>query len=436
MSILKPLIWTLTKDPYWVGLNAHQTSFLWKNTYLATTDVGFKVKYTLTCDVYKVDHEEFRAARMLEEPNQRQLVDEWHKDVLLPKFKELGYSFKYLSAWNQWDYGNPIPCWVAKEGGEDFIFYDHNCFELSEKLRELPWIVNRGCRAKFFSLKLERVDGLIRDNSLMNDHALIKENYNMIKVRGLKSPENSEQFRTWEETVIVTLLHRHMELQQEFCHIQANQEYKSKMISVKTRLVGSAVELSWELSGYRQDGCVLRGYRREEGFARNDQLGANGMCVVETSGDKGDCVQNLKEDREYFYAFLLTKDEPVYAKQTFLQSLTSTAAVERINTNILDSLRFSIRVPTRAELMRVDRMLERLKMTPDSNREKFERMFKELSEFVEFDESLSQWEKDLINRISESENYTPDEKAEKIDRLKGVIGSIRIASEPMPKMGN
>ena len=88
---LKPFIWTLTKDPYWVGpVPFYVTNFFWKRTFVAQTSCGFKIKYTVRCFIRKYDHEQFRAARMLEEKNQQELIDAWHYKSFLTKLKELG----------------------------------------------------------------------------------------------------------------------------------------------------------------------------------------------------------------------------------------------------------------------------------------------------------------------------------------------------------
>jgi hypothetical protein len=109
------------------------------------------------------------------------------------------------------------------------------------------------------------------------------------------------------------------------------------------------VELSWEIKEHQNSGFVLRGFRREGGFAPDKKaFGDQGMCVVETQSN-GQSVQHLEAGKEYFYTFFLTKDEPIYAEQKFLETFFGSPAVIGTRTNFADTLRFSIRVPTQME---------------------------------------------------------------------------------------
>jgi hypothetical protein len=410
-------------DHYSSGGNAHILHFLWKNTYTATTDCGLKVKYTLSCNADKIDHAAFRSARMLEEQNQQRLIDDYQREILLPALRELRCSFRYLAAWNEHYYGNPCLCCVAPEGGQEYIWFDFNCFETNQKLKNLPMMPRNGCRVSFFSLEL------FRDEELFKEELIIKENYDMIKVRTVESPENLPSFRQWEESVVASMLHRHLELRKEFQNIQGNQNHDSRMISVNMRFAGNAVELSWNAK--LQEHHVLRGFRKEDGFATTNlsDPASNGSAIVETRNPTGKAVLNLNEGKEYFFTFVLTQDEAVYEEQSFTQSLFQSAKRTGSNRFIVDSLRFSIRLPSRNEMQRIDRMIEKLSAPViDPKKAKLNRAIEELTSFIEFDENISELETNLVARIK-AKGYSEEKEQEKIDRLKGVAELIRINAE-------
>lgn len=249
----------------------------------------------------------------------------------------------------------------------------------------------------------------------------------MIKLKARESIENTEAHRAAEEATVIAFLHKKSELQRTFQHVQTDNEHKSNGISVKTRLVGQAMELSWDIKKYQNSGFVLRGFRKEDGFAHdNSSWNAHGMCVVETQSN-GQCVQHLDAGKEYFYTFMLTKDEPVYAEQKLLESFFCSAAVKGTKTRLADSLRFSIRVPTQMEIMQVDRMLEKVKAPPpaDPKREKINRAIEELQSFVEFDENITQIGEELIKQI-EKKNYSEEVRNQKIERLKALLDSMLV----------
>jgi hypothetical protein len=414
----------LFEDPYQEILKPQLRGFIWKKIYIGSTNCGFKVKYTISCLVDIIDRDEFRLAGMSHTANQEKLVDDWHSEIFVPKFKELRYSFRYLVGWDEWDHGNPCLCRIAEEGGEEFVFFDHNSFELRKELKKISPLEKNGCRAKFFSIEMER------NAALKKDEPLIQENFDMIKLRGLNSPQNTEAFRTWEEAVMISMYHRHAELEKEFLHLQANQRHESKMISIETRLVGSSVEVKWDFSKYKESDYVLRGHRKEDGFVTNDHSGpANGMCVVETQAFQGKVVQNLKQGNEYFFTFQLAREDPIYAEQKFPQSILNSPQIVGSQTKIADTLRFSIQIPTQAEMMRVEQLIEKAKTRPiDPKREKIDRAIEALTSFVEFEESISEVESTLMKRIK-SKGYSEDEAKNKMERLKGLVELIQIREE-------
>ena len=414
MGLLQNIYATWTNDPYHVSPDGMRERFTWKRTYTWQTDFGFHFRYEIVCEVRKIDWEGFKQARMLEQSNQHKLIDTWHTEIFLRYMKELLCSFRFVMTPRGIRLDeNPCLCRIVNEGGSDFVFYDYHCRGTTDDIQKLPFQRN-GCEVKLWWM------------TIIFDDLLLKENYNMIKMKEREAIENSVAYRAYEEAFIISLLEKKLELEQAFKNVQTDNDHSSRSIAVKTRLVGQAMELSWDIKEYQNTGYVLRGFRKEDGFVPdNNSLTAHGMCVVETQSN-GKAVQHLEAGKEYFYTFLLTRDEPVYAEQKFVESLFTSAAVRGTRTSIADTLRFPIRVPTQMEILQIERMLEKVK-TPavDPKREKINRAVEDLQSFVEFDETISQFGDTLIQQIEKS-NYPEEVRNAKIERLKALLDSMLV----------
>jgi len=426
VSFLTHISRVLAKDPYTVGRGFYVSYFHWKKTYTTATDMGFLVRYTLFCAVTKIDSEEFRNAQMLDEDNQQRLVDEWHTEFFLPRFRELKYCFKYLcEPFPKALFWNPCACRIIEEEGEKYIVADPGAYELTNEARALPPLRRNGCVITFFDLSLHS------DSHKYKDESLIEENYAMIKTRTLNSAENQPAYRIMEEVLVTTLWKKQIDLERELQKIQAIQEYKSDAINVTMRTASGVIELEWKVEQGEFD-CMFQGYRNAgEGFRSGDgRLESNGKCIIETRSCAGKAFQNLALGEEHFFSFFLTREMPVYEELKFPDSVFKSPRLVRKDTVIVDSLRFSVRMPTRLEIARVEQLLERAKTEPvDPRREKINRAFEELSSFVEFDESLTQWEDHFLKQI-EGKDYPLDEKRDKIEKLKSVVEALRIQSMP------
>jgi hypothetical protein len=415
MDFLKPVIWTLTKDPYWVGPQALHERFAWSRSYIGTTDQGLKVRYRITCDVQKVSHERFRKAGMLDVSNQNRLIDEWHESIFRQKFAELGFSFKYVIT-----QGGPgaYVCGECVENGRSGLGFDPNGF-LATSLLEKFTYEKCGCRIKLLSFDIE------------NDMALVRENYDMlrlIKIRDIDKVNTTPQFRLWEEGAITAMLKRHAELQAEFQHLQSNQQHTSRIISVNIRMVGSTIELAWQVNS-PETGVRIRGYRNDQGFTVHSQPDStSGHCILDTENRSGRLIQQLQEGKEYFYAFGATKNQPIYAGDTVTHAVRQMiGAPLRVGSETiqLDALRFSLHVPPQAELSRIQRLIDKMTAKPvNESRQFIDSAIQELCSFVEFEESLAAIQKQLIARIK-TKGHPRNEERELIQRLQAVVERIR-----------
>lgn len=355
---------------------------------------------------------------MLEESSQQEIMGIWHDQVFLPKFKELQCSFRFVMLpRGDIPHEPPSLCRVITKPKTVTVYYDHHCRETIDEIRVIPFRMN-GCNVTAFELKVSMSD------------AQLQENYNMIELTTRERLKDEPLFRAYEEAFVVVRLKRMSELQQTFQAVQTDQGHNAKCFSVKTRLVGRTLELSWDLKDYARNGYLLRGYKNEVGFASEVSLFKDqGVCVVQAQCN-GQSIQQLEAGREFYYTFILTRDEPVHEQQNFLQSIFSNAAVVGTKTRIVDTLCFSVRVPTPMEMAEVGRMLERVKETPvDPKREKINRAVNQLETFVEFSESLSDIQKILIKRIK-SKKYSPDEEADRIEKLMSSVNSMLVDNQP------
>ena len=113
---LREIYWSATGDPYWATLDARVGTFFQRRVYEAHTVCGYKVKYAISCWCHKVDHNEYKAAQMLEVENRERFVDEWHREVFLKKFRELNYRYELILGHPK--SLSPIFSRVVQEGGQ------------------------------------------------------------------------------------------------------------------------------------------------------------------------------------------------------------------------------------------------------------------------------------------------------------------------------
>jgi hypothetical protein len=391
--------------------------FLWKQTRDEVTDGGSKIQITISCNVDKIDHEEFRAARMLDRNRQDMLLDEWYRAVFLPRFAELKCSFRLLIDYFFW---TPSLCRIVKEGNEEFVAFDQHGYETVKEIAKIHFKKN-GCSVKLFALEASM------------DEASAEENNHMLRIlNGVNAVENSEAYRKHQEAVVVTLINGRFQLEKQFMTAQSDQKHSAKSFDLRSRLIGQSLEISWDLKRAADGVHTFRGYRRENGFLPLEKgLEEHGTYFVETQRN-GKAVQHIQDGKEYFYTFCLTVEEPVYANKSLMDTiLFNDPKPVGTKTKIVDSVRFSARASTQEEKLRIERALDKIAgksvASEDPKRAKLNHAFEELVSFVEFDENLSQWEKDLTARI-ESKSYSDEERKEKVERLKAVIESLRAAN--------
>ncbi len=368
--------------------------FITKGTFTTETVCGYKICYAVICNYSRVDKERFKAARMLEKENQAKLLKSVNDHLVIPTFKSKGRFWRLRAG----RYGQGALCRISKDGDESYVYNDHSCIDLNAELTATPF-KDFGCSAH------AAVD--ICDQS----DEIIEENYKrMIMLYGSNAIENSGKYMVEEESILVAAAKRELDLQREFRQHQTERFHKGEKISITTRLAGRALEIAWKFEQPLSPNASFRGYRKEGGFSPEVlPLASNGACVADSRVDDK-TVLTLAAGADHFFTFAITKSgtDGLY---------------------VVESLRFSVRLPTVEELAHAEKLI----LTMQANQQKVTMSKKtsdavqELLSFVEFEESITGVEKQLIDRIS-SKSYSPEEKANKIGRLKSVVESLRVAN--------
>jgi len=376
------------------------TRFQATRTFTAKTSCGFDVEYVLVAGYEKTNAKAFKAGGMLEESNREKLLSEFHGEVLLPLLRERGRSFRLIAGRDR----RPALCHISRDGQGQSVHIDISCRQLLRDAKAKKFR-RYGCEVRIEDIYLERLSD-----------KLVQENYKQMKLCDIKSVENSAPFKEAEEAFMVALLNRQMEIEKALQESQTNQTHKGDRFTVKTRAVGLAAEISWKIEGELPADQLIRGFRAEGGFAGNAGVAGSGVCIAEARRDNA-TVQSLREGTDYFFTFLLVR-VGADGGQT-----------------VLESLRFSLRIPTQSEISRIEQVVSKAAQYQnpappkrDEKQERIDRAMRELVSFVEFDESLSALEKRLIDRIGGKE-YTTEEKEEKIERLRAAVESLRLSND-------
>ena len=397
------------------AIQPHESSFFAEASFVCESDWAFKVRYNVSCLICKIDHDAFVRSGFRQRGDLVQLVHDWNNEVFTPSLRNHKCSFKFLRGPN---WMGPELCFIIQDNRESYIAIDALGNEILERLCESKFI-KHGCTVEPNCLCVEY------------DADLNAENYRMIKMRKLKSIENSDEFRQNEEETVVASLQQHFRLRQELLQAQANNDYSSKLIFIKTRQAGSAIELSWKIGTTHDEAkLVLRGYRNDTGFVEtHPQSTDHGSCVVQTDSP-GKSVQQLEPGKEYFYSFFVTEQKPIYAQQNVLASVVKSPKLLRYETITRDVLRFAVRIPAKADVLRVECMLEKLQQrSVDPATERFKEARDKLLTYAELDDGISQLENELIAKI-QRKKYSADKREDKILRIKGAVEALRLQISP------
>jgi hypothetical protein len=392
-------------NPYQEGKIAFWKCDVRKPTFRVTTVGGFLAQCRLTAEVWRHDDAAFTKARMLEEQSIQNLEGDFCQ-LFLRWLKDTDRQF-YISSL----YGRGHVIRLTEDGTIDD---EINCSKTTKAFGtvEMP---DYGCR-----VELILCDVWVEKE---NERSL-QENCIMIPADLRAQMEEEFRNRKMEEAWTMILLREWLKIQKNW-NIQfnsaSNRDYNANWISVHVETQGNEVILRWKFKEEENSSRFhLRVFRKEGGFALTDDVASQGTLVVDRWGSDWK-AERLDAGKTYFYTMLVS-----YSHKTgFLGNERTEVDQER--------LRFEVTTPPGSYVADLEQKLaarvERLEAArattpPDPSREKKSRALEELSAFVEFDDNISQWEKDLIKQI-ESKGYPTKERKEKIERLRLLVEDLR-----------
>jgi len=378
------------RDPY---ETSQWSQFFEQDVYHAQTACGYKVQYTLSCHFQKENHVEFKQAKMLDEKSRKAFLNVVHETVVLTALRIKGRSLRLLRSRPNF----PCLCWLVNTTEESYIAADVACIELNKELKNTRFN-HAGCT----TLSID-----VRFLAFPQTDEITEENYkHMIKLHDIDSIKNSPDYVAEEEAYMVAFAHREMELRKQFMHDQINQSHSGKLVTIQTKQIARAVEISWLLHTDLTHNQTLRLYRKQEEFWPGTfPIEKHGACIAESQCNDA-TIQTLASGTDYFFTMVIVEKD---SKET----------------RIWDTIKFSVRMPSIEEISKVDTLVAMTKNSKPRLTEKTQAALQELLSFVEFDENVSQLEKELVERIS-SKDYSEEEKEEKITRLNEVVDSLRI----------
>lgn len=379
------------KDPY---RNLAHRHFHAEGVFTTETKFGFLVSYRLQCFFEIVDFEQFKAERMLEDANQRHFLELINREVVLPTLRAKGRFFQLRHR------NNTLPALyqiVSDQNGQEHAEYDPNFCKAEAELQQKSYS-RLGCAVERIFIQHHR-----------NSPEIIQRNYTIMNIKHRKEIESSSLLSELEEALQVSVAYRELEIEREHQHRRSVQTVRGSHFHIDARSVGGSVEISWKFVKPTSPGVFLQGFTRTEGYwAGQLPVENNGMCIADAQQD-GNTGLHLGLGKDHFFTFVLLRK--------------AEKGVE-----IIETLRFSLRLPTHEEVCRLDRIAEQLSKRPaptSTLSPKSQAAVMELLSYVEFDESVSKLEKQLIEQIKAGD-YSDEEREEKLQRLRDVVESVRM----------
>jgi hypothetical protein len=376
--------------------------FIITRAFTAESYAGFKIQYELDLICRRKDDEVYKAARMLDDSVRQQVAEAYHKEVFCRHFDENRYFFHF-----GWDY---TPEWpeheivrtpVSKLVETSGIVLAGEVLQTRLNVDLHPLLFEKnGCELQLGKFR----------NHIFPDH-LIEENYAMISKEELEEVEDDERYGELIERIAVVALKRRL----EFFGKQSSQKHETDKYSITTEKSGRVVRIRWSMKSTLPSDELV-GFRKTGGFHPEilDET-KHGTLIAHSSKD-GEVIETLSDKESYFYTF-------------FLQS-----APERDGKRVMDSpLRFQLATASAEETKAIQStlaLIETRKPPPDPDKEHISRAIKELGVFVELDAALEAKTREWKKGIMENEEYSAEEKADKIERLRDVMAALRSKYEP------
>lgn len=422
LSYLLFIRWQM-RNPYVEGRAGYWQRETLKHVFNARTLRNFTTQYGLVITCERVDDLAFKAAQMLETPSQTALVGEYNEKVFLPFLQE--QSSRLRLRWRrsvvEHKISHHFDTALSKVHTEDGATYfrDLKREEINKHLEQRS-LTSCGCVVKFSEFEHWKVPDEI-----------IERNYTMLTDEHKEDAEEHEYYKELDEIYAVAALKRRL----EFFKDHKKQTFDSTYVTIETETAGRGLNIKWRIKGGVLNGYDLIGMRKTDGFFPNqwdDQN--NGPWVIQSSKD-GEATEFLPEGQTYFYTFIL---KPWKSELTFSECPTFTSrmnwlfsAESRVRLTYAIA-RFQVTIETKRETDAIEATLRRFleRMKPDPDKERVSSALKDLDLIFELDTTLEGKTKAWEKKIWSNQDYSAEQKSDKIDRLRDAMASLRSKYEP------
>ncbi len=376
---------------------------IWRN-FTARTLLNFKVEYELRLLTRPTDVGEFKNHRMLERASRQALAKEVNEECFLPYLEQNHYRFSFN-----------FPTSIASD--EIHKAFRPMLYRL-EKEEDGRISLRRWADGKFkvdlHNLAFKKNGCEIRigvDLPWNVPDSLIEENYAMLNEEQRTALSNNERFAEMEEMVAVAALQRRL----DFLGRGSLQKHQSDAFQVEVERAGAGVRIKWWFVFRHELGThELLGFRKTGGFFSDpwDEQN-NGILVIHDDRDN-EVIEFPKEGETYFYTL-------------FSQWPKGDGTMEKSG-----AVRFQVTIAPEKETMAIETALRRIterKPVADPAKEAVSQALKELGAYFEMEKAFEAMEKSFAEEIEKSDR-SPEEKEQKVERLRDIVAQIRSKYEP------
>jgi hypothetical protein len=229
---------------------------------------------------------------------------------------------------------------------------------------------------------------------------IVERNYRMLTPENIAELERNEKVLRLEEKMIAFLMMSTQEVRKQLIDAQTGQSHEGTEFRVVTRRAEEMVSIAWEFKKKGNPQALnVRGYRITGGF-HHDALSetSNGVCVIDSRAN-GSTVESLEPGETYYYTMFLRSGRG----------------------ELSDPIRFSIRIPTAAQICRMNDRGQ-----PKSNKRdaEIERMIATLETEKQKRDALRAYEQKSKAEIK-SMNLPPDQEREELEALEAAVEQAR-----------
>jgi hypothetical protein len=379
------------RDPYREGDSRYQRTLCFSETFFEKTLAGFHVAYTLDFNFERVDNEDFNLHKMLKDSSQSVLAHSFNTNRVkrLIFVNSCFFHIEWPRATGPHELFRTAVLRLEDEG-DTLLVKTMSHGDLLNLFNEEPFI-GHGCKVELVQFRLNPFN-----------EATIKENHAMLTDEQKIAILSDDRYGTFEQMLAVAALKRRLDFLDN-----KSETHDGEMFSILTERVGRGLKITWRLKPDGKSGYYIMGFRRTGGFYADqwDET-SNGTLVVHSNQD-GETVELLKEGEAQFYTFFLKpfQETPRNPKRS--------------------PLRFQVTIATADDTDPIKTTLERIERQhfnpPTQN---VSLALKELGLSMEFDNVIGQRRKVLERQIEMSDD-SPEEKEEKLSRLREVVATVR-----------